>query len=221
MALGNSQHAGDYARAETGSGRPQSLVGSGYYGRRSDLTAALYGRDEQDQESLDGADRTDIWRKRFRAIFQTTEPDTSVAEPASEPVSEPVPDTAVTASVGNAPAAADAWKPGWWSVSSSASAAKGRERLAAVKAAEPGVKRAEERDALKAEHERIYRFFRERYGGDNTSLPAWQKLCVDAEVENLDKIYVCIYQSRATIGAEPVENVAELVSKPVDAITIR
>nr|OQO29100.1 hypothetical protein B0A51_06175 [Rachicladosporium sp. CCFEE 5018] len=97
-----------------------------------------------------------------------------------------------------------------------------------MKAAEPGVKRAEERDALKAEHERIYRFFQKRYGGDNTNLPAWQKLCVDAGVEvcsrirdckgNLDKIYVYIYQFRATIGAEPVENVAELVSEPFHGI---
>nr|OQO32001.1 hypothetical protein B0A51_00800 [Rachicladosporium sp. CCFEE 5018] len=176
---------------------------------------------------------SDDWKERFNALFnrattQTAEPVETVAEPvetvaepvktvaepvktvaepvetAAEPVSEPVTTTATTVSEDAATRELDEWKAGWWSVSSSASVAKGRERLAAVKAAEPGVERAKERDALKAEHERIYQFFQKRYGGDNTSLPAWQKLCVDAEVEvgsrireckdNLNKIYVYIYQ---------------------------
>ncbi|KAK6439822.1 hypothetical protein LTR95_003962 [Oleoguttula sp. CCFEE 5521] len=65
-------------------------------------------------------------------------------------------------------------------------------------------KYAEEQARRKAEHERIYRFFIDRYGGDNLCLRAWQRLCGDVEVkpgdtivecqENLAPVYVYIYQ---------------------------
>ncbi|OQO04246.1 hypothetical protein B0A48_10857 [Cryoendolithus antarcticus] len=144
---------------------------------------------------------SDDWKERFNALWHRAtigaEPVETVAKPVSKPVTTPPsPDVKGEAPQARSGGEADAWKAGWWALSNDGSVAEGRERIAGSNTDTAPVKTrydigAKQRAAAKAEHERIYQFFQKRYGGDNTSLPAWQKLCQDAEVEIGTTIRMC------------------------------
>nr|OQO31115.1 hypothetical protein B0A51_02486 [Rachicladosporium sp. CCFEE 5018] len=129
---------------------------------------------------------SDDWRKRFNTLLNR-------AKIGNEPAEKAI-DTVQAGTLGHdPPAEADAWKAGWWTfpnggsitkgsaklrrltapIAHCAPLAEGREKLAAMKAAETALERADDEEGQEAEHERIYLFFQKRYGGDSSSLHAW------------------------------------------------
>ncbi|OQO06267.1 hypothetical protein B0A48_08855 [Cryoendolithus antarcticus] len=144
----------------------------------------------QDEPRIDDED----WRERLndligRGAFSVTktiqhevkaaEPGVKMIEPEVKIVDPvPSPTSTLNASDDTAPTGADAWKEEWWAMSNRALVPDGRETTSF----NDNISMHARERSTNAENERVYQFFQMRYGGDNNSLPAWQKLCEDVEV---------------------------------------